>query len=83
MTTIPPQPLPPTRITESMSVRDAIVALADGLPEALDVLVRVYQVRPMALFSLDFHRIYGEQIWDLYLKSGEDIDKMLDALKGK
>lgn len=80
------------RITLQMSKVDAILALAEGNPGALTVIMQIMKredIDPDAfmgpfgtLLLLDSHNIYGSRIWVLYKDvCGENVVNMLGLLR--
>lgn len=66
------------RITSGMSNVDVVLALAENLPGAIEVVGRCIKSDPLgflAVLPLDSKRLYGKRIWELYLLCGEDIER--------
>lgn len=68
------------KLTSTMTIRDAVLALSKGNPGALSVLAQVCQKSPESLYYLDAKGIYGSDIWSLYKDNDQNIDKLITAL---
>ncbi|HEY1063794.1 MAG TPA: hypothetical protein VGE30_00680 [Candidatus Saccharimonadales bacterium] len=71
------------RVTEhtDLSTRGIIQALTDSNPGAMSVLLQWLEKDSLALIAmltcLDLKHLYDDQIWEVYLLCGKDIDRFI------
>ena len=74
----------------NMSTQDIVMALAEGNPGAINVLMQIMTLSMTersqdilaSLLTIDREELYGSKLWVLYKdQCGEDIEATIQALK--